>query len=165
MNATNFIYRELDLSALDNFTIEPTVMTTTQSTTTSHHQSSAGSQEGMGAVAIASVALGLALVSIGLLLALVVCCWWHRHQNNPRQAQGATEMATVVPKPEPKPKPVGVVSGQVRGETATITIKKWSSFSFIMSNFIPVLYFLFNFNFFHLLSSLMPKLLKNNVQV
>ena len=118
-NLTYLIYREgLDISAIDDFTFEPTEMTTL---TSSHLVSVAASHDGMGVVATAAVAIGLewlsTLIPIILLIILSVCCYRKKQQNKSSQTDEMIEMA-VVP-----PKPVAVVSGQVRGVTTVIDIE------------------------------------------
>ncbi len=104
---------------MDDFTFEPTEMTTILPS--SRLESVAASHDGMGAVATAAAVMGLewlsVLIPIIILFAISVCCYRKKQSNKVVQTEEATEM-TVVP-----PKPVAVVSGQARGATTVIDLE------------------------------------------
>jgi hypothetical protein len=91
------------------------------STLPSHHLSIVSSQDGMGAVQAAAVALGFewlsALIPVIIIFILPVCCYRKRRKNNSSQTDSATLMTEVTPKP------VGEVQGQVRGDSLVINIE------------------------------------------
>ena len=112
--------RELDLTALDNFSLKPyPVMTAT----TSSHQAIYPSQDnGMGAIKAAAVAFGLewlsALIPIVIIFILSVCCYTKKKKSKSSQTDQTTEMAEVRPEPD------GQTQEQVGVENLVINIEQ-----------------------------------------